>query len=276
MRFTVRLRADTKTFVVFDEVVRARRGPRWHDRRINLAAWRNRDVELVLEARPADPSAVGAWADRVRIAWGDPVVSNHGLDTVARPSVVFVLVDTLRRDHLGVYGFAGGISPNIDGLAKESVLFDNAFSQAPWTKPSIATLFTSVHPDVHGLDNHGGLFGERNNELLTTGVLSSETVTMAEVFQSEGYRTAALVANPWLDAPFGFDQGFGRYEILRDGNIILQEAREYLFTADAGVGVGAGQKRPPRLSYSACSGPGGSRFANWANGLNGLRASWVD
>ena len=49
---------------------------------------------------------------------------------------------------------------------------------------------------------------------------------------------------------------------------------EYLFTADAGVG--AGQKRPPRLSYSTCSGPGGSRFANWANGLNGLRASWVD
>ena len=42
------------------------------------------------------------------------------------------------------------------------------------------------------------------------------------------------------------------------------------------AGVGAGQKRPPRLSYSARSGPGGSRFANWANGLNGLRASWVD
>ena len=143
-----------------------------------------------------------------------------------------MLVDTLRRDHLGVYGFAGGISPNIDWLAKESVLFDNAFSQAPWTKPSIATLFTSVHPDVHGLDNHGGLFGERNNELLTTGVLSSETVTMAEVFQSEGYRTAAFVANPWLDAPFGFDQGFGRYEILRDGNIILQEARDWLETTD--------------------------------------------
>ena len=55
----------------------------------------------------------------------------------------------------------------------------------------------------------------------------------------------------------------------------LRHYREsYLFTADAGVG--AGQKRPPRLSYSACSGPGGSRFANWANGLNGLRASWVD
>ena len=52
------------------------------------------------------------------------------------------------------------------------------------------------------------------------------------------------------------------------------ERKRYLFTADAGVG--AGQKRPPRLSYSACSGPGGSRFANWANGLNGLRASWVD
>ena len=54
----------------------------------------------------------------------------------------------------------------------------------------------------------------------------------------------------------------------------IDENASYLFTADAGVG--AGQKRPPRLSYSACSGPGGSRFANWANGLNGLRASWVD
>ena len=54
----------------------------------------------------------------------------------------------------------------------------------------------------------------------------------------------------------------------------LTEGHLYLFTADAGVG--AGQKRPPRLSYSTCSGPGGSRFANWANGLNGLRASWVD
>ena len=55
---------------------------------------------------------------------------------------------------------------------------------------------------------------------------------------------------------------------------LIRESGLYLFTADAGVG--AGQKRPPRLSYSACSGPGGSRFANWANGLNGLRASWVD
>ena len=55
---------------------------------------------------------------------------------------------------------------------------------------------------------------------------------------------------------------------------MMARAGRYLFTADAGVG--AGQKRPPRLSYSACSGPGGSRFANWANGLNGLRASWVD
>ena len=56
--------------------------------------------------------------------------------------------------------------------------------------------------------------------------------------------------------------------------VLPVEGMTYLFTADAGVG--AGQKRPPRLSYSACSGPGGSRFANWANGLNGLRASWVD
>ena len=61
---------------------------------------------------------------------------------------------------------------------------------------------------------------------------------------------------------------------FRGFNPHRKKNKRYLFTADAGVG--AGQKRPPRLSYSTCSGPGGSRFANWANGLNGLRASWVD
>ena len=71
----------------------------------------------------------------------------------------------------------------------------------------------------------------------------------------------------------------GRFDFSGSPTISLpcgfsDEGLPYLFTADAGVG--AGQKRPPRLSYSACSGPGGSRFANWANGLNGLRASWVD
>jgi choline-sulfatase len=85
-------------------------------------------------------------------------------------------------------------------------MFENAFTQAPWTKPSIASLFTSLHPDTHGLDNHEGLFGHRQDQALTTGVLPAEAVTLAEALKGAGYRTAAFVANPWIHGRYGFDR----------------------------------------------------------------------
>ena len=228
VRFRIDLKDGADDYTVFEDVVRARRGNRWRHRSVNLAAWRGREVRLTLEARPDAPGAVGAWAERIQVAWGDPVLVDRALELAERPSIVFILVDTLRRDHLGAYGFSGDISPNLDWLAKESVLFENALTQAPWTKPSIATLFTSLYPDVHGLDNHGGLFGERESDALTTGILRPEALTMAELFEDAGYRTGAFVANPWLDRAFGFEQGFETYEIRTDGDELLDEARRWL------------------------------------------------
>ena len=228
VRFTIDLKDGPDDYTVFEDVVRARRGNRWRHRSMNLAAWRGREVRLTLEARPDAPGAVGAWAERIQVAWGDPVLVDRALELAERPSIVFILVDTLRRDHLGAYGFSGDISPNLDWLAKEPVLFENALTQAPWTKPSIATLFTSLYPDVHGLDNHGGLFGERESDALTTGILRPEALTMAELFEASGYRTGAFVANPWLDRAFGFEQGFETYEIRTDGDELLDEARRWL------------------------------------------------
>ena len=229
VRFTIDLKDGPDDYTVFEDVVRARRGNRWRHRSVNLAAWRGREVRLTLEARPDAPGAVGAaWAERIQVAWGDPVLVDRALELAERPSIVCILVDTLRRDHLGAYGFSGDISPNLDWLAKESVLFENALTQAPWTKPSIATLFTSLYPDVHGLDNHGGLFGERESDALTTGILRPEALTMAELFEASGYRTGAFVANPWLDRAFGFEQRFETYEIRTDGDELLDEARRWL------------------------------------------------
>src|SRR5689334_19953056 len=67
-----------------------------------------------------------------------------------KPNLVIILVDTLRQDFLECYGFQGAISPGLGRLAGDSILFTRAVAQAPWTKPSVATFFTSLYPERHG------------------------------------------------------------------------------------------------------------------------------
>ena len=229
VEFSIRLEDEGRRFTVFEEIVRARGGGGLKARSVNLAAWRAKEVTLTFGAEPAHPEAVGAWVEDVEIAWGEPRIENRPFErTSAPPSMVLILVDTLRRDYLGFHGFEGLISPNLDWLARESVVFENAFTQAPWTKPSIASLFTSLSPDAHGLDNHEGLFGPREDQALTTGVLPAEAMTLAEALKGAGYRTAAYVANPWIHGRYGFGQGFDSYEIVETLPEILERARGFI------------------------------------------------
>ncbi len=130
-------------------------------------------------------------------------------------SVVLVLNDTWRRDRTGVYG-GPAATPRFDGFAADAWLFERASSPAPWTKPSVASLFTGLHPSQHGILTHPGAQMVAGQELVRdlreSDVLPEAFDTLAEVFQAGGYRTAAFVANPWLDRRFGFDQGFATYE----------------------------------------------------------------
>jgi arylsulfatase A-like enzyme len=228
VRFSVQLTEGGREFHVFDEVVRARTGGSAQLRRVNLAAWRGREVAILFSVEPAYPELAASWIEDVEAAWGEPRIENRTLPPPPpKPSIVLVLVDTLRRDYLGFHGFEGPISPGLDWLASESTVFENAFTQAPWTKPSIASLFTALHPDTHGLDNHEGLFGARESPRLTTGVLPASAVTLAEALKSSGYRTAAFIANPWLHDRYGFDQGFDTYEIVETLDSILERARSF-------------------------------------------------
>jgi arylsulfatase A-like enzyme len=63
--------------------------------------------------------------------------------------IIIIVIDAARPDHLGCYGYSRDISPNIDRLAEQGVVFLNAYANAPWTKPSVASLFSSMHPNVH-------------------------------------------------------------------------------------------------------------------------------
>lgn len=129
-----------------------------------------------------------------------------------RRNVVFVLADTLRRDRLGIHG-GPAATPSWDRFASESIVFTAASTQAPWTKPSIATLFTGQLPSRHGVVHHPGLArGRAGDRAVESDTLAEDAVTLAEALNSGGYTTAAFVSNPWLQRSLGFGQGFEVYD----------------------------------------------------------------
>lgn len=137
------------------------------------------------------------------------VVCLGGCGVKEPPNVLVLLVDALRADRLGCYGYPLGTSPRIDELAAESLLFSHVFAQSPWTQPSIPTLFTSLYPVQHGVYE-----GEAHTKsgALESDVLAASYTTLAEMFRDSGYETAAFVHNAHLRAAQGFAQGFDIYQ----------------------------------------------------------------
>jgi arylsulfatase A-like enzyme len=125
----------------------------------------------------------------------------------AKPSVVFVMIDTLRADHLGVYGYPRNTSPRIDAFARENILYNYAVTVAPWTPPSVATMFTGVYPVSHGVVPPN----DREKAQKAGTQLPSELWTLAEIFKAHGYQTGGASPNPWITEEFGFHQGFDSF-----------------------------------------------------------------
>ncbi len=119
-----------------------------------------------------------------------------------RPNVVLVVIDTLRADHLGCYGYARAETPRLDALAASGTRFAAARAATSWTLPSVATILTGKYPVEHGVEH-------------LTSVLSENQVTVAETLAAAGYETAAFSANVSLVIPeSGFAQGFERFDVL--------------------------------------------------------------
>ncbi len=130
------------------------------------------------------------------------------------PNIVFILVDTLRADHLGTHGRADAQTPVIDALAAEGVVFERANATAPWTLPSVASLFTGVYPGVHDATQYelGPSRGESGMEVAGVSTLNEAFDTLAEQLQHAGYATAACSANPFIVERNGFAQGFEHFD----------------------------------------------------------------
>lgn len=115
-----------------------------------------------------------------------PAARSRGHRMAQSPNVVWIVLDTTRRDHLGCYGHPGQLTPELDRLANESAVYEDAISPSPWTVPAHASMFTGLHPVTHGCSREHHLW------------LDDDFVTVAEMLRSEGYRTLALYSNWWL------------------------------------------------------------------------------
>lgn len=133
-------------------------------------------------------------------------------------NVVVVVVDCLRADHVGAYGYARATTPNIDRLAADSILFERPISASNWTKPSVASLITGTRVSQHRL-TEGHASG--SDGLLRSHVLSPDLVTLAEAMREAGLATGAFINQGHLAAYMGFDQGYDVYQAdLHDPGVV--------------------------------------------------------
>jgi len=123
--------------------------------------------------------------------------------------VIVVLVDALRADHLGCYGYARRTSPNLDALAADATRFANAATSGPWTLPALGTMITSLYPSVHGALRPSDTmkWALDRAHFTPADALSPSFTTLAEVLQGVGFRTIAFVTGAYPGSVFGFAQG---------------------------------------------------------------------
>jgi len=145
-----------------------------------------------------------------------------------RPNIILVVMDTVRADHLSSYGYGRRTTPNLDEIAARGTLFENAFSTAPWTPPSHASIFTGKYPSHHKTIGKDVSFNQTNE-------------TVAESLREHGYQTIGITCCQILGRGSGFEKGFNEFVELKKGvlsnsefkTLLLKEAiRKYLHGPD--------------------------------------------
>jgi arylsulfatase A-like enzyme len=120
-----------------------------------------------------------------------------------KPNLLLYVVDTLRADRLGCYGYPAPTSPRIDALAAQGLLFTNTIAQSSWTTPATASILTGRYPLGHGA-------------LMLGRGMRPDVPTLAEVLRAAGYRTGAFVTNGNVTGALGFQRGFDQYVYLAE------------------------------------------------------------
>lgn len=192
VEFLVKVRSEGREETVWTMLLDPLSRPahrKWVPVDVDLAAHAGRGREIVLETRGFEKDD-----DARQAFWADPALTVS--DEARPPLAIIYLVDTLRADHTTPYGYARDTTPELAAFARDAVVFEQAVSHASWTKPAVASIFTSLLPGRH-----------RAVQLRDS--LDPGLVTLAEMLQARGFATGAAVANSVIyTAGTNFDQGF--------------------------------------------------------------------
>jgi arylsulfatase len=114
-------------------------------------------------------------------------------------NVILIIIDTMRAGHAGCYGYHRNTTPSLDRFASGAILFRNAISPAPWTTPTVASIFTGQYPHVLGYEDEAV-------------VLDEKFPCLAEILRNSGYATGGIISHAYISSSFGIGQGFDTYD----------------------------------------------------------------
>lgn len=167
---------------------------KWAQRSVDLSSYAKKTVTLSLEA-DADQGGIVA-------LWAAPTLS--GARSTRIPNVILYIIDGASTEYMSVYGYNRRTTPNLERIAKEGIVFENAWSNSTWTKASNPSFMTSLHHSVLG--------GYKTD----TDPLPDQTVTMSQHFHNAAFQTAQFSANPYTGTMSGLEKGV---DVLREGYI---------------------------------------------------------
>lgn len=125
-----------------------------------------------------------------------------------KPNVILISIDTLRPDVLGCYNKNSSLTPNIDRLAGQGVVFENAVSVAPWTIPAHMSMFTGLYPSEHRMNT----FNLTPDVFKKQKPLSPDIRTLGEIFKEQGYSCVAFAGGTFALGVWGYARGFDLYD----------------------------------------------------------------
>jgi arylsulfatase A-like enzyme len=166
----------------------------------------------------------------------------------SKPNLVLITLSSTRADRMGFLGAKGTLTPNLDRLAAESIVFEHAYAQAPGSVVSHATILSGTYPQSTGMSDIGGM-------------LSSSLPYLPELLKNQGYRTAAFVGSvdldPWNGLAQGFDRGFQSYDAgFRPASVAAGASSAHAKRSSAANGSQRSsptQRRPDQVVASAAA-----------------------
>jgi arylsulfatase A-like enzyme len=197
-----RLRVRAGDQVLLEHTLNPRAAHGWRDFSVPLERL-GREGHVGFELRLTDRNGADvAWPPGLVLGVSDPTV--HDLDDYGKAKgVLLVSIDTLRRDHVGAYGYGPPTTPRLDALAREGVFCEDAVTTSSWTLPAHLSMLTSVDPGAHGGVDMSHGFNRR-------------VPTLAALLRGAGFATQAVTSHLYVSSVYGVDDGFDHLDFHQD------------------------------------------------------------